>query len=437
MMCEGREHEQRSPCEALRTGKHMIAVQPIIKPTRSNSQSHQLQKASVVRALPPRREPYWAAPLSRGRFVGLRKIDARRATWIARYRNEAGKQKYKALGNVTSQFGFDRAKTVAAEWFEIQESAITATEIRTVIDACKAYVKSLILTNGAVSGHDAELRLGRTVYKSDLGKKQLSSVRITHVKNWRDGLKLKPANSNRTLTSLKAALNMAVANRQCVATLAIEWNEVQPLPNDKKRRTLHLDLNQRRHLLAHCGEGSFHDFMEAAALTGARGGELADAKVSQFDARTGSMTFVGKTRLKVEPRTVPISSAAIALFKRMADGKRPDDLLFMRDENTIGASYCEVATRRYCGLAKIDRSIRWRSYDWGDMVRAAVTAADLPAATVLYTLRHSWITTTLTSGMGTLDVARLAGTSLLMIEKHYDHLVSDAARLRLANIEML
>ena len=37
---------------------------------------------------------------------------------------------------------------------------------------------------------------------------------------------------------------------------------------------------------------------------------------------------------------------------------------------------------------------------------AAVTAADLPAATVLYTLRHSWITTALTSGMGTLDVAR-------------------------------
>lgn len=172
-------------------------------------------------------------------------------------------------------------------------------------------------------------------------------------------------------------------------------------------------------------------------LTGARGGELADATASQFDARTGSMTFVGRTRLKVEPRTVPISVAAVALFKRMADGKKPDDLLFMRDESTIGASYCDVATRRYCGLAKIDQPIRWRSYDWGDMVRAAVTAADLPASTVLYTLRHSWITTALTSGMGTLDVARLAGTSPLMIERHYGHLVSDAARLRLENVEMI
>jgi hypothetical protein len=72
----------------------------------------------------------------------------------------------------------------------------------------------------------------------------------------------------------------------------------------------------------------------------------------------------------------------------------------------------------------------------GNMVRAAVTAADLPAATVLYTTTFVDYYGT-HSGMGTLDVARLADTSLLMFEKHYGHLVSDAARLRLANVEML
>ena len=91
-------------------------------------------------------------------------------------------------------------------------------------------------------------------------------MRITRVKNLRDGLKLKAANSNRTLTSLKAALNMAVANRQCVAALAIEWNEVQPLPGDKKQRTLFLDLDQRRNLLAHCGKGSFQSGWLAVAV---------------------------------------------------------------------------------------------------------------------------------------------------------------------------
>jgi integrase len=402
------------------------------------AKSHQLHKISVLKALPPRPAPHWAAPIVRGRFVGYRKIAADKGTWIARMRGADGKQKYQSLGWATEAFDFDHAKVAAAEWFKLQDSGVTAASDRvTVAEACRAYVKSLTVTNGEKSGHDAELRLKRTVYKSDLGRKSLASVRITHIKAWRDGLGLKAENSNRTLRSFKAALNMAVDNRQCVASLAKEWNEVKPLPSEKKRRTQYLDLDQRRRLLAHCGDGSFRDFIRAAVLTGARGGELADAKRAQFDARTGSMTFIGKTRLKVEPRTVPISPAAVALFKRLAKGKKPDDLLFMRDESMIGACYCDVKTRRFHGLAKIEEPTRWLSYDWGPMVKQAVTAADLPLTTTHYTLRHSWISAALVSGMSTLDVARLTGTSLLMIEKHYGHLVDGAARLRLAAVSML
>jgi integrase len=402
------------------------------------AKSHQLHKISVLKALPPRPAPHWAAPIARGRFVGYRKIAADKGTWIARMRGPDGKQKYQSLGWATEAFDFDHAKAAATEWFKLQDSGVTAaSEVVAVADACRAYVKSLTVTNGEKSGHDAELRLKRTVYKSDLGKKPLASVRITHIKAWRDGLGLKAENSNRTLRSFKAALNMAVDNRQCIASLAKEWNEVKPLPSEKKRRTQYLDLDQRRRLLEHCGDGSFRDFMEAAMLTGARGGELADAKRSQFDARTGSMTFIGKTRLKVEPRTVPISPAAVALFKRLAKGKKPDELLFMRDESMMGACYCDVETRRFRGLAKIEEPTRWLSYDWGPMVKQAVTAADLPLTTTHYTLRHSWISAALGSGMSTLDVARLTGTSLLMIEKHYGHLVDGAARLRLAAVSML
>jgi integrase len=402
------------------------------------AKSHQLHKISVLKALPSRPAPHWAAPIARGRFVGYRKIAADKGTWIARMRGPDGKQKYQSLGWATEAFDFDHAKVAAAEWFNLQDSGVTAgSDVLTVADACRAYVKSLTVTNGEKSGRDAELRLKRTVYKSELGRKALASVRITHIKGWRDGLGLKPENSNRTLRSFKAALNMAVDNRQCVASVAKEWNEVKPLPSEKKRRTQYLDLDQRRRLLEHCGEGSFRDFMEAAMLTGARGGELADAKRSQFDARTGSMTFIGKTRLKVEPRTVPISPSAVALFKRLAKGRQPDDLLFMRDESMIGACYCDVETRRFRGLAKIDEPTRWLSYDWGPMVKQAVTAAGLPLTTTHYTLRHSWISAALGSGMSTLDVARLTGTSLLMIEKHYGHLVDGAARLRLAAVSML
>jgi hypothetical protein len=75
------------------------------------------------------------------------------------------------------------------------------------------------------------------------------------------------------------------------------------------------------------------------------------------------MTFVGKTRLKVEPRRVPISAATVALFKRMVDGKKRDNLLFMRDESIMGASYCELrpddiaAWRKSIGLSAGARMI--------------------------------------------------------------------------------
>ena len=52
--------------------------------------SHALHKVSVRRALVPKREPYWGAPLAQGQHVGYRKIDASTGRWIARWMDEAG-----------------------------------------------------------------------------------------------------------------------------------------------------------------------------------------------------------------------------------------------------------------------------------------------------------------------------------------------------------
>jgi integrase len=207
-------------------------------------------------------------------------------------------------------------------------------------------------------------------------------------------------------TTLRAALNLAVTHRQVPATAAQEWRDVKPHKGAGKRRDLYLDLAQRRALLAAC-EGAIRDLIEAAMLTGGRAGELVNATRSQFDARTKSMTFNGKTGA----RTVPISPAAVKLFKRLALGKLPEARLLVRDDGQP-----------------------WAHSDWDALVRDAAKKAELPAGACLYTLRHSFITTALTSAMSTLDVARLVGTSVTMIEKHYGHLVASAARERLAKV---
>src|SRR5690606_23828893 len=105
------------------------------------------------------------------------------------------------------------------------------------------------------------------------------------------------------------------------------------------------------------------------------------------------------------------SPSAKALFDRLAKSKLPRAHLFTTDDGKP-----------------------WQSKDWSGKVKEAVTKAKLPQETVLYTLRHSWITDAIIGGMDLLTVAKLVGTSLAMSEKHYGHLVHDAARDKLANI---
>lgn len=153
-----------------------------------------------------------------------------------------------------------------------------------------------------------------------------------------------------------------------------------------------LDLEQR---LIDAAGRAVGDLIASIAFTVARPGDLRKARRSQFDSRTASISFFAKDH----PRTVPLPQAALPLFDRLAKDKLPHAWLFTR------------------GAGK-----PWAHSDWDELVRAAAAKAGLPAGVCLYTLRHNFITQALMDGMSTLDVARITGTSLAMIEKHYGHL---------------
>jgi integrase len=323
-------------------------------------------------------------------------------------RNETGHKKYKALGYVSAVLDYEKARAAATTWFEGQDAGVLNAET-TVQKACAAYVEDRQREKGKACANDAKKRFERTVYGTSFGAIPLSKLRTPRIKAWRDGLDLSKATSNRTLTALKAALNLAVANRLVHPIAAREWGDVKAFANATQRRTLFLDLKQRRKLLEGT-QGALRDLIEAATLTGARAGELVNATCGQFDARVKSITFKGK----VGARTVPLSAAAIALFKRLAKGKLPTAPLLTRDDGKP-----------------------WNHSDWDELVKAAGQKAKLPPGVCLYTLRHSFVTQAITGGMTTLDVARLCGTSVGMIEKHYGHLVASSARERLAGVTML
>src|SRR5258708_30151610 len=118
--------------------------------------------------LAPRREPYWHK-LSRGRYLGIRKLPSGRAAWIARYRDEEGTQHYNALGEVTDVLAFDQAKEAAESWMHNAERGVSDRHDDrsrvTVASACLAYVRALRAEGRTHAAHDAHMRFRRTVYR--------------------------------------------------------------------------------------------------------------------------------------------------------------------------------------------------------------------------------------------------------------------------------
>ena len=100
--------------------------------------------------------------------------------------------------------------------------------------------------------------------------------------------------------------------------------------------------------------------------------------------------------------------------------------------------FAELAKGKIAGAPLLARSngLAWDKDSWKGPVKAAVKAAGLPEAVTSYTMRHSVITDLIHAGTDTLTVAQLAGTSVLMIEKHYGHLTRDHARDALARLAL-
>lgn len=378
--------------------------------------------------LPARREPHWCkVPGQRGLFLGYRRMPGTGSeTWLARYRFD-GEQNYAPIGRL-DEFDFDAAAQKAVEFGKKVTAGVGRTDIETVADACRDYVAALEKGERVATAKDTARRFERTVYRDRIGPVALQSIRKHHIRDWFARIEsgalpalpatkgrpprakpLSKTTANRMRTALVAALNRAVEEEYVSAEFAKAWNNVKPHKAAGGRRELYLDVPQRRALLEHAAP-DVRDLMECVVLTGCRPGDPAAMLRKDYDAKSGRATF----RTKGHERTVRLSPQAKALFDRLARDKLPAAPLFTNAGRT------------------------WTPKEWGVQVREAVDAAGLPAGVVLYTLRHGWITDAIVGGLDLLTVAKLAGTSLAMIEKHYGHLViNDALDSKLAAVQML
>lgn len=354
----------------------------------------------------PDREPYWHR-IERGCHVGFRKLKQGDGTWIARWRTPEGKQAYNALGHHPD---FDTAVRVARSWFAQCEGG--SPKVISIAEACRRYVDDRRIAKGTGTANDAEGRFDRHVFSNPIGKIELGKVKTSDIAKWLnaqvkseddfededeetdDLIRRSKDSANRNLASLKAALNMAY--RQGLASTSAPWDRVLKFPGVGARRHRYMTLEERRALIK-SSSPDLARLIKALTYTGARPGEIANAKVRSCHPN-GILELDGKTGR----RPVRLHQEAFDFFQDCAGSRDGDEYLIARENNK-----------------------KWDRYSWRDAVQSAREAANLPSDVVLYNIRHAVISEMIIGGIDPVTVARRTGTSLEMINKHYGHLRAD------------
>lgn len=360
-----------------------------------------------------------------GQAIGFRKTSAEYGTWWARaYDADARRYRFECLGD----FGdrphgerYDQAVKAALAWFATLESGVVAGRF-TVRFACEEHIAAIRADEGDRKADNEEARFKRYVYDDPIARIELAKLRPEQIAAWKRRLqaapakgagghtrKRSPADVNRNMVPLRAALNRALDRRMVASDLA--WRvELKPLANADRRRDVYLDRADRKKLLKVAG-GEIGPFLRALALLPLRPGALAALTVADFDPRRGTLR-IGHDKTGHE-RRIAIPESTSAFLRECAKGKLPAAPLVGRSDGR-----------------------HWDKDAWKWPIKDAVLAADLPGAVTAYALRHSVITDLVTGGLDLLTVAQISGTSVAMIERFYGHLQTEHAAKALASLAL-
>lgn len=378
--------------------------------------------------LKPQHEPHWLK-LNGGCYLGFRKLtSASTGTWLARFRDDKGKQHKRSFGEYAEMppsQRYDAAKRAAEQWFAHLGKGGNAETV-SVRTACERYVKHVRENRGDKPADDLDMRFRRWVFNREaLASLDLSKLNKTRIEAWRTEMAKTPvvvnrdkrevpitrpraaASVNRDIAALRAALNFAHDAGSVTTDMA--WRvALRPTKNADGRRDVYLDRGQRKSLIEHSPQ-DVAALLRGLSLVPLRPGALAALTVGNYDARL-SVLRIGKDKAGRD-RRIKLPAATAAEFAGHCKDRPRDSPIFCRSDGKM-----------------------WNKDAWKGPIKAAAAAAELSPSVTAYSIRHSVITDLVTDGLDLLTVAQLSGTSVAMIERHYGHLRADHAAAALARL---
>jgi integrase len=360
--------------------------------------------------LPIARKPVFVKVVP-GWSLGYRRNNSA-GTWMERVAIGGGNYTIKAIGHADDFEPADNEKVLAYQeaWDNVRARA-RESERRTVS----------ITVATALDRYEADLRRrGREVENVsrvrhrlplDLATTEIRELAAKRLRAWRDGLvNLAPASVNRTITVLRAALNLAADGDETI-TNGRAWEiGLAGLPNaDRSRNETSILLDPTiRQLVgaAHEADGDFGLLIEVLAVTGARIGQAARLTVRDLQDSRLMMPPSHKGRGS-KPNRIPVPISA-NLATRLRREAPPDATLLVQADGSrwpVGRD----------GRAGAVREL------WARVAtRCGVTAS-------MYALRHSSIVRQLLAGVPIRVIAVAHDTSIQMIERTYSRHIIDHA----------
>lgn len=386
---------------------------------------------SARRKLKARREPYWTK-IAKGCFLGYRRGAADGGTWIARYRDDAGKQRYLALGPAddamdadgVSAISFEQAQVKARDWCQSVAAADAAGETRgpyTMADCMADYLAWI--KQHRKSHRHLDIYINAYILPT-LGTVDTATLTAATIRAWHQGIADEPPRlrtgrtgtqqryrqedpdpaealrkrrlrANRHLVTLRAALNRAWQEGHIAKNDA--WIRVKPFPSVERQRSRFLSTDEARRLLNACSP-DLRPLVQAALLTGARYGELCQLDVRDFQAE--SKTLFIRDSKSGKPRHIFLNDEGAVFCKRLTLGRPVDAPLITRSDGN-----------------------RWERDHQHRPFKDAVKAAGIDPQFTFHELRHTWASLTVMAGAPLMVVAtNLGHRDTRMVERHYGHL---------------
>jgi integrase len=397
-----------------------------------------LESRTARARLKPREWAYWRS-LEPGLHLGYYKPLEGSGGWVRRRRDtETKRYRHEPLGLADDFSDPDGDKILSFAQAVRKARAQRATQAQagyTVADAMDHYLAHLEAdgrTRDAV--RDARYR-DRAFIRPKLGGIELAALTAERLRRWRNDLAKAPsrlrtapgvsqnyrsapdgedsgrarrATTNRTWTTLRAALNRAFENDKVDSDKA--WRKVKPFRGVETARLRYLTVAEAKRL-DNAVDPAFRPVWRGALHTGARYGALIGLTVADFNPDAGTLRLRSRKGDGTEKIFhAHLNEDAQQFFAELCAERNPDSPIFIRPDGTP-----------------------WGKSHQARPIREASARARIAPAVNFHVARHTFASHAIMNGTPLLVVARTLGhADTRMVERVYGHLapsfVADAIR---------